>query len=182
MTLDNYSGLFLNHYREERQKRKEEKEEEKRRKEEEKELKRRQKELEEQEVKEKQAALLAAQQAALLNHTGEVFDSMQVEFDGDENFGNLADVEDLGLNEELELEEETEPEETEEEEEEEDEEDDFGYEMPIGPLPQMVNNDLKSLDEMVSEILNSYFMPEGVLKKSYESSTVHVLGKNGQFT
>ena len=76
---------------------------------------------------------------------------MQVEFDQEENFGNLADVEDLGLlNEELEDElEETEPEEEEEEEEEEDE-DDFGYEMPIGPLPQMVNNDLKSLDEMVS--------------------------------
>lgn len=28
-----------------------------------------------------------------------------------------------------------------------------GYEMPIGPLPQMVTNDLKSLDEMVSEII-----------------------------
>ena len=26
-----------------------------------------------------------------------------------------------------------------------------GYEMPIGPLPQMVTNDLKSLDEMVSD-------------------------------
>ena len=156
MTLDNYSGLHFTYlYREERQKRKEEKEEEKRRKEEEKlklaESKRRQKEIEDQEAREKAAEKLLLQQNALLNHTGEVFDSMQVEFDQEENFGNLADVEDLGLlNEELEDElEETEPEEEEEEEEEEDE-DDFGYEMPIGPLPQMVNNDLKSLDEMVS--------------------------------
>ena len=107
------------------------------------ELKRR-KEIEEQQA----AAAQAAQaQALLLNsgNAGEVFDSMQVNFDGEDDF-NLADVEDLGqLDEELELELEEE-----EEEEEEEDEDDFGYEMPIGPLPQMVNNDLKSLDEMVS--------------------------------
>ena len=28
-----------------------------------------------------------------------------------------------------------------------------GYDMPIGPLPQQVTNDLKSLDEMVSEFI-----------------------------
>ena len=114
-------------------------------------MKRRQKEIEEQEAaREKAEKLIQQQQNALLNHTGEVFDSMQVEFDQEENFGNLADVEDLGLlNEELEDElEETEPE---EEEEEEEDEDVFGYEYPIGPMPQCVNNDLKSLDEMVSQ-------------------------------
>ena len=117
-------------------------------------MKRRQKEIEEQEAaREKAEKLIQQQQNALLNHTGEVFDSMQVEFDQEENFGNLADVEDLGLlNEELEDElEETEPEEEEEEEEEEEDEDVFGYEYPIGPMPQCVNNDLKSLDEMVSQ-------------------------------
>lgn len=42
-----------------------------------------------------------------------------------------------------------------------------GYDMPIGPLPQQVTNDLKSLDEMVSEFIplsihfQNIFMPEG---------------------
>ena len=40
----------------------------------------------------------------------------------------------------------------EEEEEEEEEPEDEDYAMPIGPLPQMIFNDLKSLDEMVSKI------------------------------
>jgi hypothetical protein len=39
----------------------------------------------------------------------------------------------------------------EEEEEEEEEEEDEDYAFPIGPLPQNITNDLKSLDEMVSE-------------------------------
>ncbi len=80
-------------------------------------------------------AAAAAAQAAL---NGEVFDSMQVEFDVDDDV-NLADVEDGD----------------EAEEEEEEEEEMEGYEMPIGPLPQTVTNDLKSLDEMVS---NQYFL------------------------
>ncbi len=36
-----------------------------------------------------------------------------------------------------------------EEEEEEEEEEDEGYPYPIGPMPQEIYNDLRSLDEMV---------------------------------
>ena len=39
--------------------------------------------------------------------------------------------------------------EEEEEEEEEEVEEDQDYEFPIGPMPQHITNDLKSLDEMV---------------------------------
>ncbi len=41
-------------------------------------------------------------------------------------------------------------EEEEEMEEEEEEEEDEGYPYPIGPMPQEIYNDLRSLDEMVS--------------------------------
>ena len=47
--------------------------------------------------------------------------------------------------------EDTEEEDEFEEEEEEEEPEDEDYAMPIGPLPQMIFNDLKSLDEMVSK-------------------------------
>jgi hypothetical protein len=42
-----------------------------------------------------------------------------------------------------------EEEEEEMEEEEEEEEEDEGYPYPIGPMPQEIYNDLRSLDEMV---------------------------------
>ena len=119
----------LTNFREERAKRKEEerkrKEEEKRWREEEKmaELKRKMELMESHEL---------------------VFDSMAVEFDVDDDL-NLADVED-GNDEDLEAE----IEDDDDDDDEDDDEDDMeGYEMPIGPLPQMVTNDLKSLDEMV---------------------------------
>ena len=55
-----------------------------------------------------------------------------------------------GLDLDLEEEEEEEEEYEEEEEEEEEEEDMEGYPYPIGPMPQIVSNDLRSLDEMVN--------------------------------
>ena len=87
---------------------------------------------------------------------------MQVEFDADDCDLNLADVEDLGdhddhfdddhlgledLDDEDDLLEEDEEEDITDDEDEDDME---GYEYPIGPMPQEVTNDLKSLDEMVS--------------------------------
>ena len=59
----------------------------------------------------------------------------------------LADVEEDLIEDIIEDTEEDEEFEDEEEEEVEDED----YAMPIGPLPQMIFNDLKSLDEMVSK-------------------------------
>lgn len=44
-----------------------------------------------------------------------------------------------------------------EEELEEEEEEDEDYAFPIGPLPQMITNDLKSLDEMVGEKKRTFF-------------------------
>ena len=41
------------------------------------------------------------------------------------------------------------------EEEDVSEDDEEGYEIPIGPLPQMIFNDLKSLDEMVSRNIHT---------------------------
>ena len=87
---------------------------------------------------------------------------MQVEFDADDCDLNLADVEDLvghhdlgdddlcleDLDDDLEEEEEI--------TDDEDEDDDMeGYEYPIGPMPQEVTNDLKSLDEMVSLVVKN---------------------------
>lgn len=130
---------YLTNFREERAKRKEEerkrKEEEKRWREEEKmaELKRKMELMESHEL---------------------VFDSMAVEFDVDDDL-NLADVED-GNDEDLEAE----IEDDDDDDEDDDEDDMEGYEMPIGPLPQMVTNDLKSLDEMVS--LNGFVITRQV--------------------
>ena len=42
------------------------------------------------------------------------------------------------------------------EEEEEEVEEDQDYEFPIGPMPQHITNDLKSLDEMVSLLVSQY--------------------------
>ena len=39
--------------------------------------------------------------------------------------------------------------------------------MPIGPLPQQVTNDLKSLDEMVSEFLPSLTRPPLSIHKTF---------------
>jgi sRNA-binding carbon storage regulator CsrA len=169
--------------REERQKRKEEKEEEKRRKDEDRKLAevKRRRELEEAKEAAKEAAaakmvavfgfnnngfiggpnghggLHGANGLGFANGLGSgadcVFDSMQVEFDVDDDL-NMADVEDGNDMDEDDLDRIDEDED--DEEEEEDEEDDttcFGYDMPIGPLPQQVTNDLKSLDEMVSEFI-----------------------------
>ena len=69
----------------------------------------------------------------------DIFDSMQVEVDMEEL--SMADVEyedNLDQLDDLD--------ELDEEEEDED------YAFPIGPLPQNITNDLKSLDEMVSDI------------------------------
>ena len=143
-------------YREERQKRKEE---EKRKRDEKRdeerklaELKRRNREMELEAAAAASAAAQAAASAALFNHSGEVFDSMQVEFDADDCDLNLADVEDLGHDDDLGLEDlEDDLEEDEEDITDDEDEDDMeGYEYPIGPMPQEVTNDLKSLDEMVS--------------------------------
>ena len=94
---------------------------------------------------------------------GDPFSSMQVQIDPDDDL-NLADVEDGHDDEDLDdlddLEDDEDEDEDEEDEEDEDDDDDEiddmeGYEMPIGPLPQMVTNDLKSLDEMVSLVVKN---------------------------
>eukprot|EP00095_Tigriopus_kingsejongensis_P009126 maker-scaffold595_size129005-snap-gene-0.20 protein:Tk09126 transcript:maker-scaffold595_size129005-snap-gene-0.20-mRNA-1 annotation:"hypothetical protein TcasGA2_TC015122" len=66
----------------------------------------------------------------------------------------MADVEDNDHDDDH-MEDEIEPETEEEEEEEEDED----YAFPIGPLPQTVTNDLKSLDEMVRELVSECQCP-----------------------
>ena len=82
------------------------------------------------------------------NFGAEIFDSMQVEVDMDEL--SLADVE---YDDHLDIEEEGDEDEDEDEDddEEDEEEEDEDYAFPIGPLPQNITNDLKSLDEMVSD-------------------------------
>lgn len=72
---------------------------------------------------------------------------MQVELGDLEELG-LADFEVDFVQDLTEEEEENTGQATDEEEEEEYEEDE-DYAAPIGPLPQMITNDLKSLDEMV---------------------------------
>ncbi len=64
---------------------------------------------------------------------------------------NLADVEEEDDDDDHDEATTTEDDQGEEEEEdvEEEEEEEEGYAFPIGPLPQQVTNDLKSLDEMV---------------------------------
>ena len=165
---------------EEKQRKEEEKlrkEEEKRKREEDRklaEMKRRQKELEAAEAAAKaEAAALNAANGLPGGHFGvggqhgEVFDSMQVNIDDDDGL-NLADVEDLGhdgrdsfedLDDLDDLDDDYDEDDVTDEDDEDDEDDDDdvddmeGYEMPIGPLPQLVTNDLKSLDEMVSQFL-----------------------------
>jgi hypothetical protein len=51
-----------------------------------------------------------------------------------------------------------EEEEEEMEEEEEEEEEDEGYPYPIGPMPQEIYNDLRSLDEMVRNKQGDFFI------------------------
>ena len=53
-----------------------------------------------------------------------------------------------------------EEEEEEEEEEDEEEEEEEGYPYPIGPMPQEIHNDLRSLDEMVSTDSRDYVIIE----------------------
>ncbi len=63
---------------------------------------------------------------------------------------NLADVEEEDDDDDHDEATTTEDDQGEEEEEDvEEEEEEEGYAFPIGPLPQQVTNDLKSLDEMV---------------------------------
>ena len=45
------------------------------------------------------------------------------------------------------------------EEEEEEEEEEEGYPYPIGPMPQEVTNDLRSLDEMVRDMVSECQCP-----------------------
>ena len=153
------NNIPISNSREERERRKEEKEEERRQKEEEKrqrkeEERRRKQQQQEQERQERLQRELAEREQQLLQHQANNFDSMQVEL-GDLDVLRLADVSDADLIpdciiEDTEEEEDDDFEEEEEEEEEEPEDED--YAMPIGPLPQMIFNDLKSLDEMVSKI------------------------------
>ena len=154
--LSLHFSLFVS--REERERRKEEKEEERRQKEEEKrqrkeEERRRKQQQQEQERQERLQRELAEREQQLLQHQANNFDSMQVEL-GDLDVLRLADVSDADLIPDCIIEdtEEEDDDFEEEEEEEEEEPEDEDYAMPIGPLPQMVFNDLKSLDEMVSKI------------------------------
>ena len=153
--LSLHFSLFVS--REERERRKEEKEEERRqRKEEERQRKeeerRRKQQQQEQERQERLQRELAEREQQLLQHQANNFDSMQVEL-GDLDVLRLADVSDADLIPDCIIEDtEEEDDDFEEEEEEEEEPEDEDYAMPIGPLPQMVFNDLKSLDEMVSKI------------------------------
>ena len=90
---------------------------------------------------------MAEREQQLLQQQANNFDSMQVEL-GDLDVLRLADVSDADLMDDI-IPEDTEDEDEFEEDEEEEPEDE-DYAMPIGPLPQMIFNDLKSLDEMVS--------------------------------
>ena len=91
----------------------------------------------------------------------ENFDSMQVEVGMDDL--NLADVELEDLleaagaghgtgeaDDDVDVDDDDDVDDDEEEEEEEEEDEDYAF--PIGPLPQNITNDLKSLDEMVSPL------------------------------
>jgi len=87
------------------------------------------------------------------DHLVDVLDSLQVEVDDCEL--RLDDVDDH--DDDLEVEDdkdEEEEEDLEDEEEEEEEEEDEDYAFPIGPMPQNITNDLKSLDEMVGNFFN----------------------------
>ncbi|XP_040580309.1 uncharacterized protein pigs isoform X2 [Lepeophtheirus salmonis] len=112
---------------------------------EEKELKEKQR-REEKERKEKEKRLL-------LKEREEQFNSLHVNLDGDE----INHLRDFDADEE-DIEEEEEEEETEISDEEEDDED-MEYNYPIGPLPQLITNDLKSLDEMVRELVSDCQCP-----------------------
>merc|ERR1712226_1742856 len=83
---------------------------------------------------------------------------MQVEL-GDLDVLRLADVSDADLIPDCIIEDTEEEDDFEEEEEEEEEAEDEDYAMPIGPLPQMIFNDLKSLDEMVRELVSECQCP-----------------------
>ncbi|TRY70714.1 hypothetical protein TCAL_16364 [Tigriopus californicus] len=134
---------------EERERKREERKEEERRKKKE--------EHEQQQQQAHSASSTAAAAAALASaamHTADMYNSLAVEIDEDRE---MADVEDNEEEEEdpFSHDEVITESETEEEEEEEDED----YAFPIGPLPQMVTNDLKSLDEMVRELVSECQCP-----------------------
>ena len=69
----------------------------------------------------------------------------------------MVEIDDVASMDDVEGDDEAEEEPEEEEEEEEEEDEDYAF--PIGPLPQTVTNDLKSLDEMVRK--KFYFRPKG---------------------
>ena len=104
------------------------------------------------------------------NFGAEIFDSMQVEVDMDEL--SLADVE---YDDHLDVEEEGDEDEDEDEDddEEDEEEEDEDYAFPIGPLPQNITNDLKSLDEMVSDSFVNGPFPASFSLSTYVISTVN---------
>ena len=135
--------------REEKERKKREKEEKEReRQAREEEKMRKMKEREEERMrKEKEAAKLIAESEAALQKFQDdldMFPSLAVEVHDD---AIMDDVED-NYNDYDDDFDEYEEEELEEEEEEEEEEE--GYPYPIGPMPQEVTNDLRSLDEMVN--------------------------------
>jgi len=143
--LSNFN-LFYREEKERKRREKEErdrekaarKEEEIRRKAQEKEEKeRREREQQEQERREREQELDLFPSLAVEVHDDTGLDDVEDDFHS--YYNNKYDDEDDDFEEE----------EEEMEEEEEEEEEDEGYPYPIGPMPQEIYNDLRSLDEMV---------------------------------
>ena len=141
--------------REEKERKKrerEEKERERQQREEEKARKMREREEERLKKERETAKLIADNEAALqkFQEDLDLFPSLAVEVPDDTLMDDVEDDFNDYDNDFDEYEEEDLEEEEEEEEEEE------GYPYPIGPMPQEVTNDLRSLDEMVRTISNQY--------------------------
>ena len=145
--------------KERKRREREEKERERQLREEEKARKVRERE-EERLRKEKEAAkLIADSEAALQKFQDDLdlFPSLAVEVPDDTLMDDVEDDFHDGYDNDFdEYDEEIEEEEEEEEDEEEEEE---GYPYPIGPMPQEVTNDLRSLDEMVRDMVSECQCP-----------------------
>ena len=144
--------------KERKRREREEKERERQLREEEKARKVRERE-EERLRKEKEAAkLIADSEAALQKFQDDLdlFPSLAVEVPDDTLMDDVEDDFHDGYDNDFdEYDEEIEEEEEEEDEEEEEE----GYPYPIGPMPQEVTNDLRSLDEMVRDMVSECQCP-----------------------
>ena len=141
--------------KERKRREREEKERERQLREEEKARKVRERE-EERLRKEREAAKLIAESEAALQKFQEdldLFPSLAVEVPDDTLMDDVEDDFNDGYDNDFdEYDEEIEEEEEEEEEEE-------GYPYPIGPMPQEVTNDLRSLDEMVRDMVSECQCP-----------------------